>query len=66
MSGAALIMMAVTLLIIWGGLVASVIALKVLPVPTDQPGENAEAAGETAGENAGESAGQAAGEPAGD
>ena len=35
MTTAAIIMMIVTILIIWGGLVASIIALRVLPVPED-------------------------------
>lgn len=35
MSAPAIVMMLVTILLIWGGLVASVVLLKVLPVPGD-------------------------------
>lgn len=44
MTAAAITMMVVTMLIIWGGLIAAIVALKLLPVPNgkhepDQPGE---------------------------
>ncbi len=37
MSAAAVVMMIATILIVWGGLVASVIALRFLPTPADEP-----------------------------
>ncbi|MDC4232927.1 methionine/alanine import family NSS transporter small subunit [Actinomyces sp. B33] len=36
MSAMAIVMMTVTILLVWGGLVASVVLLRVLPVPSDE------------------------------
>ncbi|WP_084403215.1 methionine/alanine import family NSS transporter small subunit [Schaalia suimastitidis] len=35
MTASSIVMMIVTILLVWGGLVASIVALKVLPVPGD-------------------------------
>lgn len=43
MSAAAIIMMIITMLIIWGGLIASIIALRVLPVPEESTETGGEA-----------------------
>lgn len=43
MQPAALILLVVTVLIVWGGLVASTVALRTLPVP--EPAENEEPVG---------------------
>ena len=36
MSAAATVMFLVTILLVWGGLVASVVLLRVLPIPGDE------------------------------
>ncbi|QWW20422.1 methionine/alanine import family NSS transporter small subunit [Schaalia sp. 19OD2882] len=42
MSAVAVFMMAITILLVWGGLVASIVALRVLPVPEASPEIDAE------------------------
>lgn len=41
MSAPAIVLMVLTILLVWGGLVASVVMLQVLPVPSDEDGEHA-------------------------
>lgn len=41
MSAPAIVLMVLTILLVWGGLVASVVMLQVLPVPSDEDGEPA-------------------------
>ena len=40
MSAIAVLIMVVTILLVWGGLVASVVLLQVLPVPPDDAAES--------------------------
>lgn len=42
MSAIAVLIMVVTILLVWGGLVASVVLLQVLPVPSDDPAESSD------------------------
>ena len=42
MSAIAVLIMVVTILLVWGGLVASVVLLQVLPVPPDDPAESSD------------------------
>ncbi|QPK80562.1 methionine/alanine import family NSS transporter small subunit [Schaalia sp. ZJ405] len=43
MSAIAVFIMVLTILLVWGGLVASVVLLQVLPVPSDEETERAQA-----------------------
>ena len=42
MSAIAVLIMVVTILLVWGGLVASVVLFQVLPVPPDDPAESSD------------------------
>ena len=44
MTAPAIALMSLTILLVWGGLVASVVMLQILPVPTDEETEAAQRA----------------------
>ena len=44
MTAPAIALMILTILLVWGGLVASVVMLQILPVPTDEETEAAQRA----------------------